>query len=48
MSALRSRLGQHGDFAGGVGVERSGSSGFRCVIDCEASPEPIGLVAQME
>ncbi len=41
-------LGQHGDLAGGVGVERSGSSGFRGVVDGEARPEAVGLVAEME
>ena len=48
MSALRRGLGQHGDLAGGVGVERAGGGGFGGVVDGEAGPQAVGLVAQVE
>ena len=41
-------LGEDGDFAGGVGVERAGGGCFGGVVDGEAGPESVGFVAQMQ
>ena len=41
-------LGEDGVLAGGVGVERAGGGGFGGVVDGEAGPEAVGVVAHVQ
>ncbi len=39
---------EDGEFSGGVGIECAGGSGFGGVVDGEAGPGAIGVIAEME
>ena len=41
-------LGEDGDVAGGVAVERSGDDGFGGVVDGEAGPHAVRLLAHVK
>ena len=41
-------LGEYGVLSGGVGVESAGGGGFGGVVDGEAGPEAVGVVAHVE
>ena len=41
-------LGEDGEFAGGVGIERAGGGGLGGVVDGESGPEAIGVIGHVQ